>query len=126
MAAGIGSGASGNIRSSTIIRPSSHSSTPPVMPQSEGSSSLRQLENREKARLFARHEKFLLYNYDIQPSISLHFQNPETRTIEDGEVTLYKRMFMAGLLLFFPDIARELLIFLGVAPSQIVLNAWRY
>jgi hypothetical protein len=44
------------------------------MPQSEGSSSLRQLENREKARLFARHEKFLLYNYDIQPSVSLHFQ----------------------------------------------------
>jgi hypothetical protein len=33
---------------------------------------------------------------------------------------------MAGLRLPFPDIARELLLYLRVAPSQIFPNSWRY
>jgi hypothetical protein len=35
-------------------------------------------------------------------------------------------MFMAGLRLPFPEITRDLVLFLMVASSQIMPNAWRY
>jgi hypothetical protein len=35
-------------------------------------------------------------------------------------------MLTAGLRLPFPDIAREMVLYLGVSPSQIAPNAWRY
>jgi hypothetical protein len=48
------------------------------------------------------------------------------RIINGGDVTLYERMFLAGLRLPFPEIARDFVLFLMVAPSQIMPNAWRY
>jgi hypothetical protein len=126
MAKGPSSRASGNAQPPVTTEPSVGNVAPPGKSQSRGNFGLRLLESQEKAKLFARHEKFLRYNYDIQPSVSLHFQNPETRTIEGGEATLYQRMFMAGLRLSFPDITQELSIFLGVAPSQIIPNTLRY
>jgi hypothetical protein len=35
-------------------------------------------------------------------------------------------MLLAGLLLPFPEISQELILYLGVSPSQIAPNAWRY
>ncbi len=82
-------------------------------PQVKGGSGLRPLENREKANLAAHHERIIRFNYDIQLSIQLHFQNLDTHSIEEGDVTLFQRMFMAGLRLPFLGIARELPTFLG-------------
>jgi hypothetical protein len=65
-------------------------------------------------------------NYHIRSFVALHFQDPATQTINGGEVTIFKRMLMAGLRFPFRAIARELLLFLSLAPTQIVPNRWRY
>jgi hypothetical protein len=65
-------------------------------------------------------------SYDILPSVQLSFQNPETKSIDGGDITLFQRMFMAGLRLPFPEIAWDFVLFLMVAPSQIIPDAWRY
>jgi hypothetical protein len=50
----------------------------------------------------------------------MFYQNPETRALNGGDVTLFERMFMAGLGLPFPVIARDFVLFLMVTPSQIL------
>jgi hypothetical protein len=84
------------------------------------------LENRYVSLLSVKNEWVLRVNYDIDNSVSLHFQDPSSLHIRGGDVSLFERMFMAGLRLPFPDIARELLLHLRVAPSQIFPNSWRY
>jgi hypothetical protein len=63
---------------------------------------------------------------DRRGPVLLHFQNLVTLEIQRGDIVIYERMLLAGLRLPFPDIARELVLYLGVSPSQIVPNAWRY
>jgi hypothetical protein len=70
-------------------------------------------------------EPRLRHNFDIPPEVHLHFKDPQGNFI-GGEVCLVDKMFMAGLRLPFPAIAREFLEYLQVAPSQIVPNGWRY
>jgi hypothetical protein len=84
------------------------------------------VEDRHTVRTTTKDEYILHNNFDIQSFVTLYFQDPATRTINGVEVTLYKKMFMAGLRLPFPTITRELMLFLNVAPSQIVPNGWRY
>jgi hypothetical protein len=73
-----------------------------------------------------KNEWVLRVNYDIGNSVRLHFQNLSSLSITGGDISLFERMFMAGLRLPFPDMARELLLYLRVAPSQIFPNSWRY
>lgn len=84
------------------------------------------LENHHISLFSVQSEWILRRNYDIGNSVRLHFQNQSALRISGGDVTLYERMFMAGLRLPFPDIAREFLLYLKVAPSQIFPNSWRY
>jgi hypothetical protein len=95
-------------------------------PSAPGAQMLVPLENHRVARLTAKDERVLRNNYDITSSTRLHFQDPATRTINGGEVTIFERMLMAGLQFPFPAIASELQLFLMVAPSQILSNGWRY
>jgi hypothetical protein len=83
-------------------------------------------ENRHVSLLSVKNEWVLHINYDINNSVRLHFQSPTSLSINSGEISLLERMFMAGLRLPFPDIARELLLHLRVAPSQLFPNSWRY
>jgi hypothetical protein len=53
----------------------------------------------------------------------MFYQIPGAQVIEDGNVTLFERMFLAGLWLPFPEIARDFVLFLMVAHSQIMPNA---
>jgi hypothetical protein len=87
---------------------------------------LRPLENRQEAVVLEVHEEVLQWNYDISSSVRLFFQNPTTRSIDGGDITLFQRIFMAGLRLPFLEIARDFVLFLMVAPSQIMPNAWKY
>jgi hypothetical protein len=84
------------------------------------------LESRHEAIVSKVNEEALRWNYYIPPSIQLSFQNLETRSIDGGDITLFQRMFMVGLRLPFPEIAQDFMLFLMVAPSQIISNAWRY
>jgi hypothetical protein len=84
------------------------------------------LENRHVSLFSVQSEWILRTNYDIGNSVRLHFQDPSSLSIPGGDITLFERMFMAGLRLLFPDIAREFLLHLRVAPSQIFPNSWRY
>jgi hypothetical protein len=83
-------------------------------------------ENRFKSLILASEESLLRRSYNIQSSVILHFQQPKQLSIAGGDVTITERMLMAGFRFPFPEIARELLVRLGVAPSQIKLNGWRY
>jgi hypothetical protein len=94
--------------------------------RSVGHVDLSPLESRVETALFERHEGVLRLNYDIPPTVRMFYQNPRARVIDGGEVTLFERMFLAGLRLPFPEIARDFVLFLMVAPSQIMPNAWRY
>jgi hypothetical protein len=76
--------------------------------------------------LFAKHEGVLRLNYDIPPTVRMFYQALESRLINDGDITLFERMFLAELRLPFPEIARDFVVFLMVTPSQIMPNAWRY
>jgi hypothetical protein len=84
------------------------------------------LESRVETALFERHEGVLRLNYDIPPTMRMFYQTPGARVIDGGDVTLFESMFLAGLRLPFPEIARDFVLFLMVAPSQIMPNAWRY
>jgi hypothetical protein len=94
--------------------------------KSDGSIDLSPLESRVETVIFEKHEDVLRLNYDIPPTVRMFYQNPETRAFNGGDITLFERMFMAGLRLPFPEIARDFVLFLMVTPSQILLNAWRY
>jgi len=94
--------------------------------RSDGFVDLSPLESRVETALFAKHEGVLRLNYDISPTVRMFYQAPEARLIDGGDITLFERMFLAGLRLPFPEIARDFVLFLMVAPSQIMPNAWRY
>jgi len=94
--------------------------------KSDGSVDLSPLESRVETVIFERHEDVLHLNYDIPLTVRMFYQNPETRALNGGDVTLFERMFMAGLRLPFLEIARDFVLFLMVTPSQILLNTWRY
>jgi len=87
---------------------------------------LEPLENRREACIFEEHDEVLRRNYDIPPTMRMFYQNPVTRSINGGDITLFERIFMAGLRLPFPEIAKDLVLFLMIALSQIIPNAWRY
>jgi len=48
----------------------------------------------------------------------MFYQMPRARIINDGDVTLFERMFIAGLPLPFPEIARDFVQFLMVNPQR--------
>jgi hypothetical protein len=101
----------------------------PVVPPStvrSGAVRLVPPEDRLESTWLASHEATLRRAYDIGPSVSVFFQEPESLGITGGEVTLTEQMLMAGVRLPFPKIVREVCMFLGVAPSQIAPNGWRY
>jgi hypothetical protein len=83
-------------------------------------------ENRHVSLLSVKNEWVPCINYDIGNSVCLHFQSPTSLSISGSDISLFERMFMAGLRLPFPDIARELLLHPRVAPSQLFPNSWRY
>jgi hypothetical protein len=93
---------------------------------SDGYVDLSPLESRVETALFERHEGVLSLNYDIPPTVRMFYQASDTRLINGGDITLFERMFLTGLRLTFPEIARDFVLFLMVAPSQIMPNAWRY
>jgi hypothetical protein len=93
--------------------------------RSDGHVDLSPLESRVETTLFEKHEGVLRLNYDIPPTVRMFYQAPGARLIDGGDVTLLERMFLAGLRLPFPKIARDFVLFLMVAPSQIMPNAWR-
>jgi hypothetical protein len=84
------------------------------------------LDHRGASRIHIGDEFRLRNNYDILPPVLLHFQNPVTLEIQRGDIVIYQKMLTAGLRLPFPDIAREMVLYLGVSLSQNALNAWRY
>ncbi len=88
--------------------------------------SLVPLDRRWASKIRVRDEFRLRKNYDILPSVLLHFQNPVTREICGGDIVIHERMLLVGLRFPFPNIARELVLYLEVAPSQIAPNAWSY
>jgi hypothetical protein len=83
-------------------------------------------ETRLKAKVIVADEHRLRHNYNILPSVRLHSQNLATQNINGGEVAIFERMLMARLRFPLSAIALELAIFLGVFPTQIVPNIWRY
>jgi hypothetical protein len=83
------------------------------------------LDRRGVSKIHIGDEFRLRNNYNLLPSV-LHFQNPVTLEIRGGDIVIYERMLLAGLRLPFPKIARELILYLGVSPSQIAPNVWRY
>jgi hypothetical protein len=83
-------------------------------------------ENRFRSLISASDEGHLRRSYNIPDSVILHFQEPDQLSIAGGDMAIIERMLMAGFRFPFTGIARELLVQLGVAPSQIKPNGWRY
>jgi hypothetical protein len=81
------------------------------------------LESKVETALLERHEGVLRLNYDIPQTVRMFYQTPGTRVIDGGDITLFERMFMAGLRLPCPEIAQDFVLFLMVTPSQIMPNA---
>jgi hypothetical protein len=92
----------------------------------DGSVDLSPLESRAEIVIFERHEDVLRLNYDIPLTVRMFYQNPKTQALNGSDVTHFERMFMVGLRLPFPEIARDFVLFLMVTLSQILPNAWRY
>jgi hypothetical protein len=90
---------------------------------SDGPVDLSPLESKVETTLFKRHEGVLWLNYDIPRTMRMFYQTPRARVIDGGDVTLFERMFMARLRLPFSKIARDFILFIMVAPSQIMPNA---
>lgn len=67
--------------------------------------SLIPLENRHVSLLSVKNEWVLHINYDISNSVRLNFQHPTSLGISGGDISVFERMFMAGLRLSFLDIA---------------------
>jgi hypothetical protein len=84
------------------------------------------LDRRGASKVRIGDEFRLRNNYDILPSVLLHFQNPITLETRNVDIVIYKRMLLARDRLPFSEIAQELVLYLGVSPSQITPNAWRY
>jgi hypothetical protein len=83
-------------------------------------------ENRFRSLILVSEERRLRRSYNIPSSVILHFQHPDQLSIAGGDVTITERMLMAGFRFPLPEIARELLVRLRVAPSQVKSNGWRY
>jgi hypothetical protein len=83
-------------------------------------------ENRFRSLIPASEEGCLLQSYNIPASETLHFQEPNQLSIAGSDVTITERMLMVRFRFPFTRIARELLVQLRVAPSQVKLNGWRY
>jgi hypothetical protein len=47
----------------------------------------------------------------------MFYQASDARLIDGGDITLFERMFLAGLRFPFLEIARDFVLFLMVAPS---------
>jgi len=94
--------------------------------RSDGYVNLSPLESRVETALFAKHEGVLRLNYNIPPTVMMFYQTPGAQLIDGGDITLFERMFLAGLQLPFPEIAQDFVLFLMVAPSQVMPNPWRY
>jgi hypothetical protein len=94
--------------------------------RSDGPVDLSPLESKVENALFERHEGVLWLNYDIPRTMRMFYQTLGAWVIDGGDVTLFERMFMAGLWLPFPEIAQDFVLFLMETPSQIMPNAWRY
>jgi len=69
--------------------------------RSDGFVDLSPLESRVETALFAKHEGVLRLNYEIPPTVKMFYQAPGARIINGGDITLYERMFLAGLRLPF-------------------------
>jgi hypothetical protein len=95
----------------------------PENQKSWSGSNLDPLENRRVACIFEEHEEVLRQNYDILPTVRMFYQNSETWSINGGNITLFERIFMAGLWLPFLEITKDFILFLMVTPSQIMPNA---
>jgi hypothetical protein len=83
-------------------------------------------ENRFRSMIPVSEEVRLCRSYNIPDSVTFHFQEPSQLSIAGGDVAITERMLMAGFQFLVTGIARELLVQLGVAPSQIKPNGWRY
>jgi hypothetical protein len=83
-------------------------------------------ENRFRSLILASEEGHLRQSYNNSASVTLSFQEPRKLSIAGGDVTIIERMLMVGFRFPLLGIAWELLVQLGVAPSQVKLNGWRY
>jgi hypothetical protein len=79
-------------------------------------------ENRFRSLIPASEEGRLHQSYNIPDFVTLHFQEPGQLSIVGGDVAITKRMLMARFRFPFTGIARELLVKLGLAPSQVKPN----
>lgn len=91
-----------------------------------GSPNLVPHENRFKSLISVSDEGRLRQSYNIPSSVTIHFQEPGELSIAGGNVAITERMLMASFRFPFLGIARKLLVQLGVAPSPVKLNEWRY
>jgi hypothetical protein len=55
------------------------------------------LENRRVAYVFEEHEEVLHLNYGIPPTVRMFYLDPATLWINGSDITLFERIFMAGL-----------------------------
>jgi hypothetical protein len=73
---------------------------------------------QQKSYFLSSVEKSLQHNYEIPPSVLLHFPNDSTRMIDGpGDICVNECMFWGGVGLPFPPIIREMLSFFRVAPG---------
>jgi hypothetical protein len=85
--------------------------------KSDGPIDLSPMESRAETAILERHKDVLRLNYNIPLTARMFYQTPGTQTIDGGDVTLFERMFMAGIWLPFPKIARDFVLFLMVSLS---------
>jgi hypothetical protein len=76
------------------------------------------LENRGVSSISFKDERRLRNNYDIYAPVLLHFQNSITRAICGRDISIFKRMLLAGLRFPFSDITRELVLFSGCSSDS--------
>ena len=90
----------------------------PVEDASSSSSQHLDFPRRQRSQYTAGDEKVLRHNYDIPPSISLHFPDRSIGMLNGtSNIRVYEHMFMAGVRQPFSPFVRELLAFLGIAPG---------
>jgi hypothetical protein len=76
----------------------------PVDDLNQGEVALRPLvplDRRGASKIRVGDEFRLRNNYDLLPSVLLHFQNPVTLEIRGGDIVIYERMLLAELRLLF-------------------------